>query len=56
LVRQRGRRYKPGQNVGVGKDDTLFAKISGLVAFREFKKGLKTISVFPKEVAASKEA
>ena len=56
LVRQRGRRYKPGQNVGIGKDDTLFSKFSGLVAFREFKKGLKTISVVPKEVAASKEA
>jgi large subunit ribosomal protein L27 len=49
LIRQRGRRYKPGQNVGVGKDDTLFAKISGMVAFRQFRKGLKTISVMPKE-------
>ena len=48
LIRQRGRRYKPGQNVGVGKDDTLFAKISGLVTFREFKRGLKQISVEPK--------
>lgn len=50
LVRQRGLRYKPGQNVGVGKDDTLFAKISGLVTFREFKKGLKMVSVESQKV------
>lgn len=50
LIRQRGLRYKPGQNVGVGKDDTLFAKISGLVIFREFKKGLKMVNVEPKQV------
>ena len=35
LVRQRGTRYKPGENVGLGKDDTLFAKISGIVEFRD---------------------
>ncbi|MCS6804097.1 MAG: 50S ribosomal protein L27 [Acidobacteriota bacterium] len=33
LVRQRGTRYKPGLNVGRGKDDTLFAKIAGTVQF-----------------------
>ncbi len=49
LIRQRGRRYKPGQNVGVGKDDTLFAKVTGLVSFREFKKGFKKVSVEAKE-------
>jgi large subunit ribosomal protein L27 len=49
LIRQRGLRYKAGENVGVGKDDTLFAKVSGLVSFREFKKGLKKISVEPKQ-------
>ncbi len=49
LIRQRGLRYKPGENVGVGKDDTLFAKISGLVSFREFKKGSKMINVEPKQ-------
>ncbi len=47
LIRQRGRRYKPGENVGVGKDDTLFAKVTGLVSFREFKKGFKKVSVEP---------
>jgi len=49
LIRQRGRRYKPGLNVGIGKDDTLFAKVSGLVSFREFKNGLKKISVETQE-------
>lgn len=33
LVRQRGTKFKPGINVGIGKDDTLFAKISGKVVF-----------------------
>ncbi len=35
LVRQRGTRIKPGLNVGIGRDDTLFAKISGRVAFQD---------------------
>jgi large subunit ribosomal protein L27 len=33
LVRQRGTRYHPGRNVGIGRDDTLFALIDGVVAF-----------------------
>jgi large subunit ribosomal protein L27 len=33
IIRQRGTRYKPGMNVGRGKDDTLFAKITGTVKF-----------------------
>jgi large subunit ribosomal protein L27 len=47
LVRQRGRKYKPGFNVGVGKDDTLFAKISGTVNFREIKNRRKLINIVP---------
>jgi large subunit ribosomal protein L27 len=35
IVRQRGTKIKPGTNVGLGKDDTLFAKISGIVEFRD---------------------
>ncbi len=35
LVRQRGTRFKPGYNVGIGRDDTLFAKISGVVKFQD---------------------
>jgi len=33
IIRQRGTRYKPGMNVGKGKDDTLFAKAHGIVSF-----------------------
>jgi large subunit ribosomal protein L27 len=35
IVRQRGSKLKPGQNVGIGRDDTLFAKISGVVKFQD---------------------
>jgi large subunit ribosomal protein L27 len=35
IVRQRGTRYKPGLNVGIGSDDTLFAKVSGIVKFQD---------------------
>ena len=35
LVRQRGSKYKPGMNVGIGRDDTLFAKVSGVVKFQD---------------------
>jgi large subunit ribosomal protein L27 len=35
IVRQRGTRFKPGLNVGIGSDDTLFAKISGTVKFQD---------------------
>lgn len=35
LVRQRGTKFKPGLNVGIGKDDTLFAKVTGVVKFQD---------------------
>jgi large subunit ribosomal protein L27 len=35
LVRQRGTKFYPGENVGIGKDDTLFAKVPGIVEFRD---------------------
>ena len=38
LVRQRGTKFHPGENVGKGKDDTLFAKIAGIINFRKLKK------------------
>jgi large subunit ribosomal protein L27 len=44
LIRQRGTRIHAGDNVGVGKDDTLFAKISGTVLYH-FKKGKKRVSI-----------
>ncbi|MFB3777528.1 MAG: 50S ribosomal protein L27 [Bryobacteraceae bacterium] len=49
LVRQRGTRLKPGSNVGVGKDDTLFAKVTGVVAFRDRGRLGKFVSVLPAE-------
>lgn len=45
LVRQRGTPFKPGQNVGRGQDDTLFAKISGVVRFEDKGKRGKFVSV-----------
>jgi len=45
LVRQRGTKYKPGQNVGLGRDDTLFAKIDGDVQFHTSGKSNRYISV-----------
>jgi large subunit ribosomal protein L27 len=45
LVRQRGTRFKPGENVGRGKDDTLFAKIPGIVEFRDRGRLGKFISI-----------
>ena len=35
IVRQRGTKYKPGNNVGIGRDDTLFAMTSGIVKFQD---------------------
>nr|YP_009313001.1 Ribosomal protein L27 [Dermonema virens]SCW21255.1 Ribosomal protein L27 [Dermonema virens] len=46
LVRQRGTKIKPGKNVGLGKDDTLFTMIDGTVKFSGSKKKQKTISVY----------
>jgi large subunit ribosomal protein L27 len=45
LVRQRGTKFKPGENVGRGKDDTLYARIPGIVQFRERGRLGKFISV-----------
>jgi large subunit ribosomal protein L27 len=47
LVRQRGTRIKPGVNVGVGKDDTLFATSNGVVVFETMPNGRKRVSVMP---------
>ena len=47
LVRQRGTKFKPGRNVGIGSDDTLFAKINGIVRFEWKTKNCQKISVYP---------
>ena len=44
LIRQRGTRIHPGENVGRGRDDTLFAKIAGTVLYH-YKKGKKRVSI-----------
>lgn len=49
LVRQRGTRIKPGQNVGRGSDDTLFATIEGVVVFESLPNGRKRVNVLPAE-------
>ena len=49
LVRQRGRRFSPGINVGLGKDDTLFANLSGIVRFEDHGARGRRISVIPVE-------
>ncbi|HET6670247.1 MAG TPA: 50S ribosomal protein L27 [Pyrinomonadaceae bacterium] len=52
LARQRGTKWKPGKNVGRGKDDTLFALIEGVVKFEDKGRGGKFISVYPLEQAS----
>ena len=47
LVRQRGTKIHPGTNVGIGKDDTLFAKVDGLVKYERVGKDKKKASVYP---------
>ncbi len=47
IVRQRGTRIKPGVNVMVGKDDTLFAVADGIVQFETLPNGRKIVSVVP---------
>ncbi|MBD2345508.1 50S ribosomal protein L27 [Anabaena subtropica] len=47
LVRQRGTKFHPGNNVGIGKDDTLFALVDGLVTFERKGKSRKKVSVYP---------
>ncbi|MBN2198890.1 MAG: 50S ribosomal protein L27 [Candidatus Aminicenantes bacterium] len=47
LVRQRGTPIRPGLNVGLGKDDTLFARITGVVKFEEKGRKGKIVSVLP---------
>ena len=56
LVRQHGRRFRPGTNVGLGKDNTLFAKCAGRVEFEDHGSRGRYISVHPLEAAAADSA
>jgi large subunit ribosomal protein L27 len=47
IVRQRGRRFRPGLNVGRGKDDTLFAKVTGTIRFSDHGAHGRRISIEP---------
>ena len=49
IVRQRGTKVHPGTNVGIGKDDTLFAKIDGVVTFEKYGSDKKRVSVYPEQ-------
>jgi large subunit ribosomal protein L27 len=51
LVRQRGTKVHPGNNVGIGSDDTLFALVDGVVTFERKGKSRKKVSVYPVVVA-----
>lgn len=47
IVRQRGTKFHPGNNVGIGRDDTLFSLVDGAVKFERKGKAKKQVSVYP---------
>ena len=51
LIRQRGTKYHPGKNVGIGSDDTLYALVNGTVKFEKFGKDKKQVSVYEETVS-----
>ncbi len=51
IYRQRGTKIHPGQNVGIGKDDTLFALVDGRVCYERKDRKRKQVSVYPVEFA-----
>jgi len=53
IVRQRGTKLKPGLNVGRGKDDTLFAKITGVVEFKDRGQNGRFVSVVAQEASSN---
>jgi large subunit ribosomal protein L27 len=50
IIRQRGTKYHPGDNVGLGKDFTIYARVDGMVEFRKRKKNKTYVSIVPWEV------
>jgi large subunit ribosomal protein L27 len=52
LVRQRGTKFRPGTNVGLGRDHTIFATIDGYVKFETVRDQRKQVSVYPERVTA----
>lgn len=55
LVRQRGTKIFPGLNVGIGKDDTLYAKVDGVVKFANSGRDKKKVGVYPVVQVAAAE-
>ncbi len=56
IVRQKGTKFLPGTNVTRASDDSLFARVDGIVTFEWAYRGKKQISVYPKETAETKTA
>ena len=54
LVRQRGTKFHPGKNVGIGSDDTLYAKVTGTVKFERLGRDKKQVSVYTAEELKAK--
>lgn len=55
LVRQRGTKFHPGNNVGIGRDDTLFSLVDGVVTFERKGRHRKKVSVYPVVSEATSE-
>jgi large subunit ribosomal protein L27 len=51
IVRQHGTKIKPGENVGLGRDYTIFAKRAGYVSFKHYSRTQKIVSIIPLEMA-----
>jgi len=47
IIRQRGTKFHPGRNVGIGRDDTLFSLIDGVVKFERYDRKRQQVSVYP---------
>ena len=56
IVRQRGTKIKPGENVGLGRDHTIYAKIEGVVTFAPYSRRQKQVSVYARPAAEAAES
>lgn len=56
IVRQRGTKIKPGDNVGLGRDHTIYAKIDGVVTFAPYSRNQKQVSVYAVPAVAATES
>jgi large subunit ribosomal protein L27 len=53
IVRQRGTKIRPGENVGLGRDYTIYSLIEGYVTFEPYRRGQKQVSVYAEPTAAA---